>query len=231
MSGLLMPIRPSMNARHTTGSMATRPRVERITRRTAVVGLALGPLLLVACSNGTGGEAPASTGREGEPGPVAGDDFLADHGLQDMDARGIIEHLEALPLDQRPRDLMASVRPSQLLMSDAAGNELALPIEGDFYLSTAPYVDGTHECWFHSLTTCTGELQEVDVEVTVTDAADGTVIHEGTERTNPNGFFGLWLPRGGSFEMVCTVDGKSSTTAIATATEEDATCLTTAQLV
>lgn len=206
-----------------------------LARRGVLASMALAPLLIAGCTNDEPGTArPAATTPPGSAtsGSAQADpsDFLAAHGLHDMDARAVIDHLEALPLEERPQDLMASVRPSQLLMSDAAGREQALPIQGDFYLSTAPFVEGTHECWFHSLTTCRGELAEVDVEVSVTDATTGEVIHEGTERTHPNGFFGLWLPRGGSYEMTCTVDGATSTTAISTVGEEDATCLTTMQL-
>lgn len=202
--------------------------------------MALAPLFLAGCRNdepdAAGPTPDSSTDGTATDGATSGGsqagtgDLLAAHGLEGMDTREIIEHLEALTLDERPQDLMASVRPSQLLMSDAEGRELALPIEGDFYLSTAPFVEGTHECWFHSLTTCRGELAEVEVEVRVADASTGEVIHENTERTHPNGFFGLWLPRGGSYEMTCTVDGATSTTAISTATEDDATCLTTMQL-
>lgn len=206
-----------------------------LARRGVLASLSLVPLFIAGCTYEEPGAAgptattpqggAASGGSQADPG-----EFLAAHGLDGMDARAVIDHLEALTLDERPQDLMASVRPSQLLMSDAEGRELALPIEGDFYLSTAPFVEGTHECWFHSLTTCRGELAEVEVEVRVADASTGEVIHEGTERTHPNGFYGLWLPRGGSYEMTCTVDGATSTTAISTATEDDATCLTTMQL-
>lgn len=197
--------------------------------------MAMAPLLIAGCANeepGTAGQTATSPSDGERAGSSEADasDFLSAHGLDGMDARGVVEHLEALPLEERPQDLMASVRPSQLLMSDAEGRELAMPIEGDFYLSTAPFVEGTHECWFHSLTTCRGEMAEVDVEVSVTDATTGEVIHQGTERIHPNGFFGLWLPRGGGYEMTCTVDGASSTTVISTADEEDATCLTTMQL-
>lgn len=216
-----------------------------LARRGVLSSIALAPLLLAGCGNdepGAAGPTPdSSTDGTATDGTATGGattggsqastgDLLAAHGLHGMDAREIIEHLEALTLDERPQDLMASVRPSQLLMSDAEGRELALPIEGDFYLSTAPFVEGTHECWFHSLTTCRGELAEVDVEVRVADASTGEVIHQGAERTHPNGFFGLWLPRGGSYEMICSVDGATSSTAISTATEDDATCLTTMQL-
>lgn len=238
---------------HATSQAELLPVTTR--RRTVLAGLGLTSLLLVGCSGagedhadkdaehpaGKGGDQPrgddpaGGTGSDGGIGSDGGnqadaEEFLDAHGLQGKDTTAIIDHLEALPLQDRPQDLMASVRPSQLLLSDAEGRELTLPIEGDFYLSTAPFVQGTHECWFHSLTTCTGELQEQDVEVTVTDQATGEVVHEGTKRTNPNGFFGLWLPRGGSFEMTCTVEGATSTTEVSTADDEDATCLTTMRL-
>lgn len=205
-------------------------RGPRLSRRRLTGSLAIAPLLLAACTNDAD-EVRPSTDQGGGGNEGAGqDEFLGAHGLDGMDARAIIEHLEALPLEERPQDLMASVRPSQLILTDAEGTEVTLPIEGDFYLSTAPFVEDTHECWFHSLTTCRGELAEVDVEVTLTDLASGEVIHEGIERTHPNGFFGLWLPRGGTYQITCTVDGATSTTEVSTSDEEDATCLTTMQL-
>ncbi|GMA34464.1 CueP family metal-binding protein [Demequina litorisediminis] len=64
-----------------------------------------------------------------------------------------------------------------------------------FYVSLAPYVDTTHECYFHSLTTCTGEMQGEDIDVTVTDVETGEVLVDEAMTTFDNGFVGLWLPR------------------------------------
>ncbi len=98
------------------------------------------------------------------------------------------------------------------------------------YLSVAPYESQTHDCHFHSLTTCLGELQNADVIVDFT-TNDGTKVLDGKKlATNDNGFVGLWLPSGVTGELTITADGKTSMQSISTAGSEDATCLTTMQV-
>src|SRR5690554_786851 len=112
-------------------------------------------LLLAACS-------PASS-----PAP----DVLAEEGLDGSDPVALIEELDRVTLDQRSTELFASVRYDEVLVGAVGSDDLeSLAIPDDlFYLSIAPYVDATHECHFHSLTTCAGELRNVPVRVTVTD--------------------------------------------------------------
>ena len=125
--------------------------------------------------------------------------------------------------------LTASVRPEELIVSDGT-EELAVALpEDEFYLSVAPYVDSSHECFFHSLTTCQGELAEADIEVTFT-TADGEVLLEETTTTFANGFAGFWLPRDVEGVLEVTHDGRTGQVPVATG-EEDPTCLTTLQLV
>lgn len=157
--------------------------------------------------------------------------FLEDHGLAGLDTRQIIDRLDTTPLQERATDLMASIRPNELLMSDAAGRELALPMPEDVtYVSFAPYLQQTHDCYFHSLTTCTGELQNTAIDVTVTDNETGDVIVQEQATTFSNGFLGLWLPRGLDGTLTVAVDGLSATVPLTTTGAEDATCLTTLQL-
>lgn len=64
--------------------------------------------------------------------------FLADHDLAGLDAVQIIDHLDQVPVAERPTELMASVRADHLLLSDTE-QELNLPLPEDrFYLSLAP---------------------------------------------------------------------------------------------
>ena len=163
--------------------------------------------------------------------PAAATDFLQTHDLAGLDARQIIDRLDATPLAERPTDLIASVRPDELLLKGADGAEFTLPMPADeTYVSFAPYVEQTHDCYFHSLTTCTGELRNAEVGVTVTDNATGEVVHEAEATTFDNGFLGLWLPRGLDGTLTVTADGLTATAPIATTGAEDATCLTTLQL-
>lgn len=161
-------------------------------------------------------------------GPSAPGGILAEHGLADKDAVQIIDQLDRLNVNDRPSDFKASVRPDELLLSDD-DSQVALELPDDrFYLSVEPYVTNTHDCFYHSLTTCKGELGGKDVRVTVTDEA-GKVLLEDKSTTFDNGFLGLWLPRdvAGTIEMEYDdMKGK-----VDFSTDNDApTCLTTLQL-
>lgn len=155
--------------------------------------------------------------------------LLDDHELSGLDAREIIERLEATPVADRPTDLIASVRPAELLLASVDGDELAMPLpDGRFYLSIAPYLQQSHDCFFHSLTTCLGELRDSAVDVFIVDAA-GVVLVDETVQTNDNGFVGFWLPSGIDAELTVRYDGKAITLPVSTG-EEAPTCLTTLQL-
>ncbi|MCM3662154.1 CueP family metal-binding protein [Georgenia satyanarayanai] len=190
--------------------------------RTSRVAAAAATLLLAlsACS-GAAEDTVATPEPEAAP-------LLEEHGLDGMSGREIVDHLDRLGGAERPADLMASVRPAELIVSDGT-EELAVALpEDEFYLSVAPYVDSSHECFFHSLTTCQGELAEADIEVTFT-TADGEVLLEETTTTFANGFAGFWLPRDVEGVLEVTHDGRSGQVLVATG-EEDPTCLTTLQL-
>lgn len=168
--------------------------------------------------------APVPVSTPSEVAPV-----LARFGLQGMDAPAIINHLDALAGDDRPADLKASVRPGELVLT-SAGKEVALAIPADrFYLSLAPYLDHTHECFYHSLTTCTGELGGKRVSVRITDSTHGTVLVDETRTSYANGFVGYWLPRDIKGTVRVTYGDHTGEVAFATDAEA-ATCLTTLHL-
>lgn len=151
--------------------------------------------------------------------------FLREHGLAGMSAEEVIDHLDRLADAERPDDFMASVRPETLVLSDEREEvEMDLP-DDRFYVAFAPYVNQTHDCFYHSLTTCRGELSNQDVQVSLVDNASGEVIVEETVTTFANGFAGLWLPRDLDATLTVTADGKSGTTAVST-DADSATCLT-----
>ncbi len=170
--------------------------------------------------------APSAT-----PTNAAADALLATVGLDGEDARTVVDTLDATALTERTDAFMASVRPDELLLIDADGTETSLPMPEDaFYVSLAPYVDVTHECYFHSLTTCVGEMQAEEIQVLVTDTATGEVLVDDTMTTFDNGFLGLWLPRDLDVEVTIEQDGLSATSVVSTSNEDDATCITTMQL-
>jgi hypothetical protein len=174
-------------------------------------------VLLAGCSTQASPSTAADTGT-----------FLEEHGLSG-DAVKLINELEKLGGEDRPTQFTASVRPDELLLSDG-NDEVSMPLPDDqFYLSIAPYADKTHDCYFHSLTTCQGELTEKDVHVKIVDKETGDILVDEQQVTNPNGFVGFWLPK--------DVDGTVSVShADRTAQQEfstkdgDATCMTTLKL-
>jgi hypothetical protein len=183
---------------------------------------ALAAALLVGGCSSTAGTPDA--GDQAATGARQTTSFMAQHGLAG-DAARAVEQLEQLDQAKRPRDLMASVRPGQLLLSDD-DEQVALPMPTDrFYLSIAPYRDSTHECYFHSLTTCQGELAGEPVHVRVVDAS-GAVLVDKETATNPNGFVGVWLPKGSSGTVNVSTSQGSGSQPFSTG-DDDATCMTT----
>lgn len=153
--------------------------------------------------------------------------LLAEHGLQGLSATQIVDTLDA-STDPRPLALGASVKPGQLMLTDGQ-EEVVLDLPEDrFYVSIAPFVDSTHECYFHSLGTCQGELTEEPVQVTITDGA-GDVLVDEEVTTGTNGFAGFWLPRDITGTIQIEHDGRSGSVDFATDTESP-TCITTLQL-
>jgi hypothetical protein len=175
---------------------------------------------------------------DGQPAPSGGDstrsayDILSPYGLDGLSAREVIDRLDRTAVSERPGDLRASVRPGQLLVSDSkSGTQTALEIPGGkFYLSIAPYVDQTHKCFYHSLTTCKGELSDAQVHVTITNRNTGAVLVDETTRTFDNGFVGFWLPAGTPATVRVEHDGRSATGEVSTG-PDGPTCLTTLKLV
>ena len=148
-------------------------------------------------------------------------------GLEGKTGREIVEALDQDPT-ARPLPIMGSVRYDHVLLTDGTTEEI-IPIEGDdFYLSLAPYNTFTHDCYFHNLGTCQGELVGEDVHVTIT-TDDGEVLVDEDATTYANGFVGFWVPKGSAGTIVVTKDGKTATSPFS-ADPEGATCITTLPL-
>ncbi len=155
---------------------------------------------------------------------------LADHDLDGLDAAQVIERLDTMPVADRPTDLIASVQPDALVLTDDQKRETRLPMpEDEVYISVAPYREQTHDCYFHSLTTCLGELANTAVQVTLT-GEDGDVLLDEVRQTYDNGFVGIWVPRGIKATLTIEHEGRTGTVTISTMNEDDATCITTLQL-
>ena len=178
-------------------------------------------LLLAACANTS---APQPTQQSGLTAPT----LLAEHGFSAMSARQIVNRLERT--SDKPADLMASVQYDELQLADVdhPRDVVTMPLGGRFHLSVAPYVHRTHDCYFHSLTTCQGELVGRTLDVTIT-GDDGRVLVDGPVRTYPDGFVAFWLPRDITATLEVDYHGRSATTRISTGSRAP-TCLTSVRL-
>lgn len=155
--------------------------------------------------------------------------FLKSQGLAGMDAVEIVEYLDRIPVSARSAELIASVRHDELVLA-ADGQEVVLDLpEDQTYVSVAPYVDETHDCFHHSLTTCRGELAGQPVQVTFTDAATGETLIEEETTTFSNGFAGFWVPSHTTGTIEVTHQGRTGTTEFSTG-EDGATCVTDLRL-
>lgn len=193
-------------------------------KKTVVAAALVALLATSGCSQPTTPAAPgpaASTAASA----ATSDDVLASLGLAGLDGRQIVEKLDQ-DSTPRPLPMKASVRSDRVVVGNGKA-EVGVPITGDdgFYLSIAPYATRTHECYFHSLATCKGELTGRSVHVTITDST-GRKLVDADATTYANGFVGFWLPRGIKGTVTVTTDGRTGTVPFATG-PEDATCLTT----
>jgi len=197
------------------------------TKSAASLGALILLVSLTACTGGNGSDVT--------PTAVSGLGADADAILAEFDIAApgnvtdLIEQLQSQPVAERPDGLMASVRVDELLLS-SGDSEVGIPLPtGDFHLSVAPYLTDTHDCFFHSLTTCVGELSGEELQVTITDDASNEVFLDDTVTTFENGFFDIWLPSGRDLTM--RIDDGENTAEVPVGTGvEDPTCVTTVRL-
>ena len=152
--------------------------------------------------------------------------FLEKYELDGMSVEEIVYSLDTTKSD--PEGLGASITGDFLVLYDQSEEiRLALP-EDKFYLSFAPYINQTHPCATHSLSSCQGELVNQTVNVVITDQT-GKEITNSEMTTMENGFVGVWLPRNMNATIQVSYNGLSAETSIATFSVSN-TCLTTLQL-
>lgn len=202
---------------HPTTALPTSLRRRKVS--TALAALVIAGITLAGCTP----SAPTDIDSTAQQ-------LLASHDLAGLDVGDVIERLDAMPVADRPDDLIASVQPDALVLRDANGRESRLSMPDDtVYISVAPFRDQTHECHFHSLTTCLGELSDAEVRVILT-ADDGTVLVDETRRTQDNGFTGIWVPRGIEATLTVESGGLSGSVPVSTTSPDDRTCITDLQL-
>ncbi|EFG80878.1 hypothetical protein HMPREF0281_01906 [Corynebacterium ammoniagenes DSM 20306] len=197
------------------------PRSKEIDVKRAAIAAAALTLALTGCSAAD----PEPTAN----GTVSQDTFLTTHGLAAMDAVEIIDHLDRQKVTERPTDLIASVRADELLLSSDDQEVVVDLPDNQTYVSVAPYITSTHDCFYHSLTTCLGELDNEDIQVTITDEATGEVLIDEQTTTFDNGFVGFWIPDEATGTIEITHQGRTGVTEFST-TEDGATCVTDLRL-
>lgn len=197
----------------------------------ATAGALLLTVPLVGCSaeREAIGSEDSSTAAPSPAADAGVEPLLAEYGWNGSNTAAVVDLLDRLGEPERPRELSASVRAEEVVVS-AGDDTVSLPMPADrFYLSVAPYVDRTHDCHYHALTMCTGELAEAEVQVTVVDETNDEVLVEETRTTFANGFTGFWLPR--DIEGTLRVAYGDRSGEVDFATDDAApTCLTTLQL-
>ena len=203
----------------------------RTPRRRGILGAVAAVLVAGLALTGCASAAPESSATSSPAGTTGTSEFLTEHGLDGLDAAQIIDRLDTMTVTDRPADLIASVQPNALVLTDDQKREIRLPMPVDeVYVSVAPYRNQTHDCYFHSLTTCLGELGNTDVQITLTDALTGEVLIDESRQAFDNGFVGFWVPRGIDATLTVELDGQAGTAAISTVNADDPTCITTLQL-
>lgn len=125
-------------------------------------------------------------------------------------------------------NVSASITSEKLIVTDN-NKETTYDLPPDeFFVSIAPYINTTHPCANHSLTSCQGELVEEEFDVFIQDD-DGNVVVDQKMTSLANGFIDLWLPRDKTYQVKINYEGKISEAEISTF-EGDNTCITTMQL-
>ncbi|MFU8786948.1 MAG: CueP family metal-binding protein [Candidatus Izemoplasmataceae bacterium] len=151
---------------------------------------------------------------------------LKRHNLDGLTPMEMVDELERRTID--PNQLIASISADTLtLRFGDTVFQYDIP-EEYFYLSVAPYINHTHPCGTHNLTTCRAELANETLYIVIIDENDN-VLFDGEATALDNGFIGIWLPRGVQANITVTYNGLSATHDFSTY-QTDYTCLTTMQL-
>jgi hypothetical protein len=208
------------------------------TRRTLLTGglALLGTSTLLACTpqaQPPTSTAPSTAGTAGTARAADGLDpqarqLLSAHGIQAATAEDAVTALDRVP-QPRPLALTGDVGYDQVVFADDT-DQITVPLTGgQFYLSAAPYRTRTHECYYHNLGGCQGELTDTPIHLTVTTDAGESLLDEDTT-TYANGFTGAWIPRNLTGTVTITAEGTAASTPFDSG-PDGPTCLTTLHLI
>lgn len=152
-------------------------------------------------------------------------DFYAKHDIEEQNIKKMVASLEDT-LDET-EGLNVSIKPSEIIFSDQE-EEVSKSINDEFYLSIAPYIKSSHDCFHHNLISCRGELANQKIHVRILDD-NGKSLFDKDVKTYSNGFYGIWLPKDIVGTIRVTYGDKMAQSPISTSTD-DPTCLTTLKL-
>jgi len=127
------------------------------------------------------------------------------------------------------KEIISFITPKELTITFPDGRKVvtALP-DDEMYVAVAPWINYTHSCSVHYLSSCQGELENKIFEISVKEKSDN-LIFEGPVTSMKNGFFELWLPR--DLELVVDISYDGKTAGIVLLTDNSCnTCFTEARL-
>jgi len=126
-------------------------------------------------------------------------------------------------------DVVTFVTPEKVNFKFKDGQIISIPLPDDVMMvSIAPYIDKTHTCATHYISSCDAELKSTNIKILAVTAGGKTLINK-TMKTAPTGFLDLWLPRNQTIDIKVSAKGKSATGKIFT-NKDSKTCETTLKL-
>lgn len=149
-------------------------------------------------------------------------DLLEKYDLVGLSTEEIVSRLDSITSEDK--GFKASISSTKLTMSEN-GVEVEYDILSDlFYLSFAPYINNTHPCKTHYLSSCRSELKNELFNVTITNDS-GEVLFSKEVKSMENGFIGIWLPSGIKGTLKINYGDKTAESEISTLSTDN-TCLT-----
>jgi len=126
-------------------------------------------------------------------------------------------------------DVVTFVTPDKVNFKFKDGETISIPLPDDVMMvSIAPYINKTHTCATHYISSCDAELKNTNIKILAVTAGGKTLINK-TLKTAPTGFLDLWLPRNQDIKITVSAKGKSATGRIFT-NRDSKTCETTLKL-
>jgi hypothetical protein len=130
--------------------------------------------------------------------------------------------------DSNPK-ITSYITPQELIIKFPDGREVKKSLPADsMYVAIAPYINETHSCSTHYLSSCQAELTGKTFKLTIKDDKE-IVLFDGNVLSLKNGFFELWLPRNKTLKLHIEYNLTNCDGTITTNNNSN-TCITTMKL-